>query len=195
MVFSYGGVTLSEVITIQQAVQGDAAAWEALVRDHQQAVFRLAYLFVRDADDAEDVAQDAFVRAFRALPTFDVSRPLRPWLLQIAANLARNRRRSLRRYLAVLQRVWRMQPTAVSQPNRLDSAWESDQLHQALEQLRPAEREIIYARYFLELSEADTAEVLGVALGTVKSRLSRAMKRLRTVIDADFSFLRKERES
>ena len=184
---------MTEATTIQDALQGDSVAWEALVRDHQQAVFRLAYLFLRDADDAEDVAQDVFIRAFRALPSFDQTRPLRPWLLQITANLARNRRRSLRRYLAAIQRAWRNEPTSVSQPERLGAEWESAQVHQALERLRPAEREIIYTRYFLELSEADAALVLQIAPGTVKSRLHRAMGRLRTIIDADFSHLRKER--
>ena len=80
---------------ISRARRGDDAAWEMLVRDHQDAIFRLAYLLLGDAHDAEDVAQEVFVRAFRALHTFDVTRPLRPWLLRITTNLAHNYRRSL----------------------------------------------------------------------------------------------------
>ena len=79
---------------IESARQGDETAWVELVRLHQEAVFRLAYLFLGDPDEAEDAAQETFIRAYRALGRFDTSRPLRPWLLQIVANLTRNRRRS-----------------------------------------------------------------------------------------------------
>src|SRR3972149_7647653 len=86
------------------------------MRRELPAVFRLAYLLLGDADDAEDVAQEAFIRAYRALDRFDASRPLRPWLLRITSNLARNQRRSIGRYLGALQRlVW-------SDPEALNSA-------------------------------------------------------------------------
>ena len=87
------------------ARQGDAFAWERLVGEHQQPVFRLAYLLLGDPDEAQDVAQETFIRAYHALHRFDNERPLRPWLLRIAANLAYNRQRSLRRYLAALKRL------------------------------------------------------------------------------------------
>jgi RNA polymerase sigma-70 factor (ECF subfamily) len=77
---------------IVRARAGNEAAWETLVRAHQQAVFRLAYLLLGNAHDAEDVTQEVFIRAFRALDRFDQDRPLRPWLLQITANQARNHR-------------------------------------------------------------------------------------------------------
>src|SRR5512135_375940 len=73
------------------AVQHDEQAWESLIAAHQQAVFRLAYLFTGDPDEAEDVTQETFVRAFRFISRFDRTRPFRPWLLSITANLARNR--------------------------------------------------------------------------------------------------------
>jgi RNA polymerase sigma-70 factor (ECF subfamily) len=85
---------LDEPTLIRLAVNGDATAWEPLVLAHQQAVFRLAYLLLGDPDEAEDVAQETFLRAWRALKGFDSTRPLRPWLLSIAANLSRNRYRS-----------------------------------------------------------------------------------------------------
>ncbi|MEW5987644.1 MAG: sigma factor, partial [Chloroflexota bacterium] len=91
---------VDEAQWVARARQGDNAAWLGLVTQYQEAVFRLAYLILRDADEAEDVAQETFVRAFRSLGRFDSSRPLRPWLLTIAANLARNRRRAIGRYLA-----------------------------------------------------------------------------------------------
>ena len=76
---------------VRRAANGDAAAWEPLVRAHQEAVFRLCYLLLGDPDEAEDVAQETFLRAWKHLRRFDATRPLRPWLLSIASNLASNR--------------------------------------------------------------------------------------------------------
>lgn len=97
-------VAVNESQPIVRARQGDQTAWFALMREHEQALFRLAYLLMGDAYEAEDVVQDAMIRAYRSLDRFDVSRPLRPWLLQITRNLAYNRQRSARRYLAAVTR-------------------------------------------------------------------------------------------
>ena len=169
---------------IQQARQGDTAAWETLVRQHQEAVFRLGYLLLRNAHDAEDVAQEAFVQAFLTLGTFDVERPFKPWLLQITRNLAKNRLRSLSRYWRMLKR-WRQEqdPDAEPAPSRTD---ESARLWQAVQQLRPKAQEVIYLSYFLEMSEAETAAALDVPPGTVKSRLHRALQQLKVVIETDY---------
>ena len=94
---------MDESALIELAAQQDQQAWEALINAHQQAVFRLASLFTGDPNEAEDVTQDTFVRAFRFIDKFDRTRSFRPWLLSIAANLARNRIRGLKRYLAALQ--------------------------------------------------------------------------------------------
>src|SRR5688572_13999274 len=121
---------------IQRARQGSEAAWETLVQEHQQAIFRLAYLMLGDASDAEDIAQEAFVRAFRALDTFDETRPVRPWLLSIAANLARNRRRSIGRYLQALTRAVRGELEPVTTiGERSAQQWEADTLWQAVRRL------------------------------------------------------------
>src|SRR5215216_1913253 len=78
---------------------------------HQESVFRLAYLLLGDPDDAEDIAQETFLRAWKYLKRFDARRPLKPWLLSITANLASNRRRSAGRYFAALMRAFRDEPT------------------------------------------------------------------------------------
>jgi RNA polymerase sigma-70 factor (ECF subfamily) len=179
--------------TIIKARGGDVTAWEALMRAHQEPVFRLAYLLLGDADEADDIAQETFIRAYAALTGFDPERPLRPWLLRIASNLARNRRRSLRRYLAALQRAF-LGPPASAPPPDMDGAWEAETLWRAVRGLGRADQEVIYLRYFLALSEAEMARALSVAQGTVKSRLSRALHRLRAVIDSDFPALRAERD-
>jgi RNA polymerase sigma-70 factor (ECF subfamily) len=174
----------AEANLIRQARQGDATAWEMLVRQHQEAAFRLGYLLLRTPAEAEDVAQEAFVRAFLALDKFDETRPFRPWLLQITRNVAKNRLRSLSRYWAMVKRWWWEADTAVTATSV--SQGESARLWQAVQQLRPKAQEVIYLRYFLELSEAETAEALDIPAGTVKSRLHRALQQLKGVIEADF---------
>lgn len=186
-------VDVNEAEQIVAARGGNEATWAALVQAHQAAVFRLAYLLLGDADEAEDVAQEAFIRAFYALARFDPARPLRPWLLQIARNLAYNRRRSLRRYLAALGRWWEATSSQVEAPSvTVLQEQEAQTLWQAVQQLQVRDQEVIYVRYFLALSVADTAAALGVAEGTVKSRLSRALSRLRTVVEREFPGLQKE---
>jgi len=174
----------TEANLIKQARRGDAAAWEMLVRQHQEAVFRLAYLLLRHPAEAEDVAQEAFVRAYLALDTFDVTRPFKPWLMQITRNLAKNRLRSLSRYWAMVKRWWQEQEP-VAEPTYI-SRNESAQLWQAVQQLRPKAQEVIYLRYFLELSEVETAAALDIPTGTVKSRLHRALQQLKGIIEMDY---------
>ena len=167
----------SELIRLAQ--QGDTGAYEQLMQRHQEPVFRLAYLICGDPDDAEDIAQDSFIAAYRALPRFDFERPLRPWLLRITANTARNRRRSIGRYLNVLRRwanEWADEADAEAQASDTLAA---DALLAAVRRLSEADQTVIYLRYYLELSVAETAQALDVEPGTVKSRLNRALGRLR----------------
>jgi len=188
-------VSEPEADLISRARRGDEAAWTTLVEAHQEALFRLAYLLLGDADAAADVAQEAFVRAFHALDRFDAARPLRPWLLRITANVARNQRRSLGRYWAAVRRWMAAAPPPVTTlGERTAQEWEAHTLWQAVRRLRPAEQEVVYLRYFLDLSEAEMAGALAVPPGTVKSRLHRAIGRLRTVVDQEFPALREERQ-
>jgi RNA polymerase sigma-70 factor (ECF subfamily) len=181
---------VNESDLIINARWGEEAAWEALVRQHQEPAFRLAYLMLGDAADAEDVAQEAFVRAFQSLDRFDTDRRFRPWLLSITANLARNRRRSIGRYLAAVRRLVRASPDPVTPAATRDARrWEAEILWQALRRLSSTDQEVIYLRFFLELSVEETAEALGIPPGTVKSRLHRALARLRGVIQREFPIL------
>jgi RNA polymerase sigma-70 factor (ECF subfamily) len=183
---------LDESELVRQARRGDEAAWETLVRLHQEGVFRLAYLLVGDADDARDVAQEAFLRAFRAFAGFDATRPLRPWLLGITAHLASNRRRAAGRYLMALRRLVQTAPPAPTIEGLSGQHLQAQALWQAVRRLDPHDQQIVYLRYFLDLSVAETAEALGVAAGTVKSRLSRALQRLRLIVQAEFPDLQKD---
>jgi len=185
-----GEAGLDESTLIRHAANGDAAAWEPLVLAHQEAVFRLSYLLLGDPDDAEDIAQETFLRAWNHLKRFDTARPLRPWLLSIASNLASNRRRSAGRYLSALTRAFRNEPaSSASVEEKSTRQIEASQLWKAVQTLSMPEQHIVYLRYFLELSVAETAAVLNIAEGTVKSRLSRALDRLRGIIQHDFPVL------
>lgn len=153
------------------------------MRLHQQLAFRTALVLARNAADAEEAAQDAFVKAWRGLARFDRARPFRPWLLAIVANEARNRRRSAGRREALVLRAAAAQPPdagrASSPELALLLAERDGALAAALERLDERDRQVIACRYLLELSEAETAAALGCRVGTVKSRLSRALQRLR----------------
>lgn len=173
-----------EAELIRQARQQDRDAFDTLMERYREVVFRLAYLLLGDAHDADDITQETFIRAFAAIHTYDPSRPLRPWLLGIAANLVRNRKRSIARYLAALQRF------AVYSPPESDPDAETLTLQQAralrlwnvVKRLKSEEQELIYLRYFLELSVDETAAALNVAPGTVKSRTHRTLGRLKGLI-------------
>ncbi|HEX2755800.1 MAG TPA: sigma-70 family RNA polymerase sigma factor [Candidatus Limnocylindrales bacterium] len=161
-------------------------AYEDLVRRHQAVAVRTAHLFAPDGD-AEDAVQEAFVKAHAALGRFRAGAPFRPWLLRIVANEARNRRRSAgRRAGLVLRSVEDRRPDdAAPSP---ESAILVDErrlwLLAGVNALRDEDRDVIAARYFLDLSEAETSEILGLPRGTVKSRLSRGLVRLREQLAA-----------
>lgn len=156
------------------------------MQDHQQPVFRLAYLFSGDPDDAEDITQEAFIRAFRSISKFDSARSFRPWILSITANLARNRQRSASRYLRTLQRLVHFDPQSLSKfPRDTEQPWEAEALWQTVRSMSLDDQQVVYLRYFLELSEEEMTEALGVPVGTVKSRLHRALKRLRNRLAQD----------
>ena len=186
---------LDETTLIRHAANGDASAWEPLVFAHQEAVFRLAYLLLGDPDDAEDIAQETFLRAWNYLGRFDPTRPLRPWLLSIASNLASNRRRSAGRYISALTRAFRSEPAPASIEEKSAQHLEAGALWKAVQNLSASDQQIVYLRYFLDLSVAETAEVLQVAEGTVKSRLSRALEKLRGIIEQEFPVLSEGRKA
>jgi RNA polymerase sigma factor (sigma-70 family) len=158
------------------------------VREHQGIAFRTAYLITGSAADAEESAQDGFVKAYRALGRFRSGSPFRPWVLSIVANEARNRKRSAGRRTALALRAAGEAPSGDAAPSPegvLLAAEEREVLLAAVNGLREDDRLVIGCRYFLELSEEETAAALGVRRGTVKSRLSRALARLREDLEVE----------
>jgi RNA polymerase sigma factor (sigma-70 family) len=180
------GRPLDETELVVRAKRGDANAYEELVHMHQGIAFRTAYVVVGNAADAQDAAQEAFVKAFRALGRFRAGAPFRPWLLRIVANEARNRRRSAgrREALALREAANAASGDAAPSPEAALLAGEQrTELLGAVNRLDETHRLVIACRYFLELSEAETAAALGCRRGTVKSRLSRALERLRAELE------------
>ncbi|MBS1877910.1 MAG: sigma-70 family RNA polymerase sigma factor [Actinobacteria bacterium] len=172
---------------ITQVREGHVHAYEGLVERHQTIAFRVAWLITRSTPDAEEAAQDGFVKAYRNLDRFQSGKPFRPWLLQIVANEARNRRASEQRRERLALRAGR-EPALRSGPGADVAAVASEErraLLAAIGRLDERDQSIIAARFFLELSEAEAAMALGIRRGTVKSRLNRALGRLRKELERD----------
>lgn len=179
------GRPLTDGELIERARRGDASAFEELVHRYEEIAYRTAYLVTGDADEARDAAQDGFLRAHGALGRFREGAELRPWLLRIVANAARNRRRSAARRTGLALRAFRDAASgdAAPSPEALLLADERRrELLAAVNRLRPDDRLVIALRWFLELGEEEMAAVLNRPRGTVKSRLSRATARLRAEI-------------
>jgi RNA polymerase sigma-70 factor (ECF subfamily) len=173
---------------MERARRGDVAAYEELVRRFEEVAYRTAYLVCGDADEARDATQEGFVRAWRALPTFRSGAEPRPWMLRIVANAARNRRRGSSRRTAMGLRLAEDPLSGGAAPSpegAVLAAERREALLAALGRLSVDDRLVIGLRWFVELDEASMAAALDVPRGTVKSRLSRAMQRLRDEVGTD----------
>lgn len=169
-----------------RARAGDQDAYALLVRAHAADAYRAA-AFLGAGAEAEDVVQVAFVKAYEALPRFRPGAPFRPWLLRIVGNEAKNMARSNGRgrraaaRLAVLDGEVPVADPGVSALSRE----RRDELVTAVRTLPVAQQRVVACRYFLDLDEKETADVLGLPKGTVKSRLSRALRHLRELLDEE----------
>jgi RNA polymerase sigma-70 factor (ECF subfamily) len=174
---------------IQRAQKGDQEAFAALVREHQRYVYNLALRVLKNEEEALDLAQETFVRAWTALPNFRGQSRFRTWLYRIATNLCYNRLPGLRRLLNELgddvivdlpeTRVAFDNPVASLELRELRSY-----LHRAIDRLDENYRLLISLRYQDELSYEEIATLLNLPLGTVKTGLFRARERLRRVLES-----------
>jgi RNA polymerase sigma-70 factor (ECF subfamily) len=156
---------------VRAAQTGSDEAMEALFRVHWGPAHRAAFLIVRDAAAAEDIAQEAFLAAIRALDRFDRRRPFGPWLHRIVVNRAIDwsRARALRREVA--------EPVESEAPPEPSMGW-SEAVVAALAVLDPDQRAAVVLRHLLEYTPGEIAQLLEVPRGTVNSRLRRALDRL-----------------
>lgn len=177
-----------EASLVAAAQRGDQAAFTGIVRRHQRAVYRLAYGLTRNASDADDIAQETFLRAYQAIGRFRVGEPLHPWLSKIAVNLAyslfRRRKRRPEESLEPLVEAGR-QWAGGDDPARDVAERESvGHMHEAFEALSEDHRAVLVLRAVEGLSYDEIAQALDVPVGTVMSRLSRARAELRSRIEA-----------
>jgi RNA polymerase sigma-70 factor (ECF subfamily) len=183
------GPALQDAELVARARRGDARAFGELVRRHQVVAHRTALVIAGSPSEAEEAAQDAFVNAWRALGRFRPGAPFRPWLLAIVANEARTRRRAAGR-----REGWTLRAAAEARVAEDPAAGDpaaavlvrerAAELHAALARLDERDRTVLALRYLLDLSERETAAVLDCRTGTVKSRASRALERLRREVAA-----------
>jgi RNA polymerase sigma-70 factor (ECF subfamily) len=169
-----GEAVASERRLIREAQRGSELALETLFRREWPRAYRAAYLVVHDAAAAEDIAQEAFLAAVRALDRFDRRRPFGPWIHRIAVNRAidASRARTLRREVEAAAAIPDEAP-----PDRPSLPF-SDELLAALHELDPEQRAIVALRHLLEYTPGEIARALDLPRGTVNSRLRRALDRL-----------------
>ena len=181
------GGAIDDADAVARSKDGDLDAYAVLVARYTLRAHRAAWL-LGAGDDADDVVQEAFVKAFRALPKFRAGEPFAPWLLSIVANETKNLLRSRHRRNALTLRLSAMEPDAATPDTPFDEAVAGERrarLLAAVNALPDRERQALICRYFLDLSEAETAQVLRWPLGSVKSRTSRALGRLRGLVPAE----------
>jgi RNA polymerase sigma-70 factor, ECF subfamily len=166
----------SDAALVRAAQRGSADAVEELFRRHWPGAHRAAWLVVHDAAAAEDIAQEAFLSALRALHRFDRRRPLAPWLHRIVVNRAIDfaRARALRREAAADA----AEPVAPDAPSALD-----DELLAALAALGPEQRAVVVLRHLLGYAPGEIAAMLGLPRGTVNSRIRRGLDALAEALE------------
>lgn len=179
---------MEETRVIERAARGDADAFEALVIEYRRDVTRTVLFTVSDAHVVEDLVQETFLRAFRSLGKFDTTRSFRNWLLTIALNVSRS---YLRRRVVTLP--WSDRYDRAVEPHFAsdEGAVLQDVLH-AMAQLRYRDREILTLHYVNDLTLEQSAKLLGIPVGTAKSRLAKALERLRKALNYDEAFKKEE---
>ena len=169
-----------EASLIRQARAGSADAIESLVRRHWDSAHRAAFLIVHDAAAAEDIAQEAMLAAVRSIDGFDRRRPFRPWLHRIVVNRSLDWLRARARRPEVSADLVGETEGAAAGSDAL-----SDELMRALGQLDPDQRALIVMRHLLGYRSAELARMLDLPAGTVRTRLARAVTRLRELLEAE----------
>jgi RNA polymerase sigma-70 factor (ECF subfamily) len=177
-----------EQALLAAAARGDRGAFGALVQCYQRRAYAVAYSYVRNRDDAMELAQESFARAFRAIRGFRGERPFYPWLYRIIRNaclnhLKRKRRRSEESLDRLVEAGFDVAARQAGPGDKVEIGELRERIWEALEQLTPAQREILRLRHLLEFSYAEIAETLGIPQGTVMSRLHAARRSLRAVLE------------
>jgi len=176
------GTDSMETQLIVAAQAGDSSAFEQLVKRYSRRIYRLAYSFLHNGDDAADVVQEVFLRAFRNIARFDTTKTFYPWLHRITRNLCINKRnlkanREGTLPVEDLLPASGIDPLAITLQNE-----EVETLKRAIDELPDMHREILLLKHFQECSYAEIAEILDIPIGTVMSRLYNARRKLRDIL-------------
>jgi len=163
----------------ERAAGGDKRAFEAIVERYEKVVYNAAYRIAKDPDDAADITQAAFIKAYRKIDTYDPSYKLFSWLYRIATNEAINYVKRSSKMVFVDDDLGTSRQSPADDVAYIES---SDQIQQALMQLNIDLRVVVVLKYFLQLSYAEISEIAGIPEKTVKSRLFTARQRLRNVL-------------
>jgi RNA polymerase sigma-70 factor (ECF subfamily) len=179
----------NEPEVLAAAARGDRKAFGQLVRAYQRRAYAAAYTLVGNRDDALELSQDAFVKAFKAMNRFDLSMPFYPWLHRIVRNTSLNHlKKKKRRGESSLDEMMESGFDTHAPTLRPDDCATREELlkhiQRAMEQLTPEQQEILRLRHFMELSYGEIAASLDIPQGTVMSRLHGARKKLRTAVES-----------
>ena len=174
---------------VAKVVAGDQSCYRLLVERHHRAVFNAAYRLLGQPEEAADVTQETFIRAYQALERYQRDKPLAPWLCRIAINLALNRLKQQRPALSLdddpAEAPLEIPDLSVEPQTQLLQQERQERLRQAILALPPEERTIIELRHFQEQSYEEIAGSLNLSLANVKSRLFRARQKLRQFLEKD----------
>jgi len=178
----------NESEVLKAAAKGDRKAFGQLVRAYQRRAYAAAYSLVGNREDALELSQDAFVKAFRAMKRFDVNMPFYPWLHRIVRNtslnhLKKKKRRGESSLDELMESGFDAHDTSHTPMDRASRGELLKQIQYAMTQLTPEQQEILRLRHFMELSYGEIAEALEIPQGTVMSRLHGARKKLRTIME------------
>lgn len=170
---------------IVRAKAGEQEAFSLLIRENIQRVYRAAYAVVRNQADAEDIAQETFVRAYQNIGRFDETRPFFPWLYRIARNLCLNRIERVRNREASDPVFDYLADGGAGPEESAVAAQERERVRAAVRLLPEQHRKIIELSHFQECSYREIADILDIPMGTVMSRLYNARRRLKVLLEED----------
>ena len=174
-----------EVALVRRCQAGDKEAFRMLVEQYRSILFGTAYLMIRDRELAEDAVQEALIQIWKHLPSFRFKSSMKTWLVRIVVNEVKQQFRKKQVPTVPLEQASEVENDSNEVETTLIHDEERQQLKQALEKLPPEQRESLVLRYYSELTVPEIATVMGEREGTIKSRLSRAIKRLGDIFRDD----------
>jgi len=191
MVIQKGALPLNEseqTTLVLRCQEGDKEALRILIEQYRSVLFGTAYLMMRDRGLAEDVVQEGLIQIWKHIPSFRLKSSVKTWMVRILVNEAKGQFRKKRVPTVPLEQASEVMGGVDKAEALMIHNEESKQLRRTLEMLPQEQREVIILRYFSELSVPEIAVVTGEREGTIKSRLSRALDRLREIIRSDIAW-------